>query len=579
MWMNCGINGGWFSPFLPTASYPQVHPHSKKSLVFFGGWGISWRLQKELLIEQFIADLPEEVETMTVTEPHPAGRSDNAPPVVTVRARSPLTPKSLIARGKLDAGSVDAAAVTRIMEREREESRRHARYLLDLAPFWIDLENPDLSDDREERSLAIAIALRTTTARASYRIRDANIALHEMPKTFARLAAGDMPKEWHQRMVKAVRDFTPFQRSQADEYIAAWDLASIPADRFQDELRQLVSWFEREEPLHCPEHSRDVTVESSGRDDGIACLRVTGPIPEILALARRLDNSAKAVQAAQRHALAQDGPIPFDLDGDVARDGGAMTLAALRYAIIHRTLLDTVGVEVPAPRHRINIVIPVLTLMGLDDTPATYDGVTPLPAAMARKLAESEPVWHKVFTEPIKGGFLPLPAQRYRPSPEMVEHLRLTTPRCAVPGCTKSTTDDAENDHIEEFDHAHPERGGPTSIDNLHRLHWGHHDLKTAKRVDPVREPDGSTTWTVGSPPLVTTRVSPRPDLATPRLATAMTESWEHYQWLCMMDEMDRNGENARIHQEWGPIDTAVEGEFDDEDTERRAPWDTDPPF
>lgn len=58
-----------------------------------------------------------------------------------------------------------------------------------------------------------------------------------------------------------------------------------------------------------------------------------------------------------------------------------------------------------------------------------------------------------------------------------------------------------------------------------------------------------------------------------------MTESWEHYQWLCMMDEMDRNGENARIHQEWGPIDTAVEGEFDDEDTERRAPWDTDPPF
>ena len=33
--------------------------------------------------------------------------------------------------------------------------------------------------------------------------------------------------------------------------------------------------------------------------------------------------------------------------------------------------------------------------------------------------------------------------------------------------------DDAENDHIEEFDHAHPSRGeGPTSLDNLHRLHW-----------------------------------------------------------------------------------------------------------
>ncbi|WP_394215053.1 HNH endonuclease [Brachybacterium vulturis] len=516
---------------------------------------------------------------MTVTQPHPAGRSGAAAPSSRVRARSPLSPESLIARGRLEAGGADAAAITRMMETEREESRRHARHLLDLAPFWIDHEDPDLSEDREERSLAIAIALRTTTARASCRIRDAHIAVVEMPRTFERLAAGDMPAQWHQKMLRSVRDLTLFQRSQADEFIAAWDLASIPADRFQDELRQLVSWFEREAPRHCPEHSRDVTVESSGRDDGVARLCITGPIPEILALTRRIDAAAKAVRAEQRHALADGAPIPFDLDGDVARDGRAMTLAALRYAIIHRTLLDTAGVEVPAPRHRINVVVPVLTMMGLDDTPATYDGVTPLPAAMARQLAETEPVWHRVFTDPATGAFLPLPAQRYRPTPEMVEHLRLTTPRCAVPGCTKGTTDDAENDHIEEFDHAHPERGGPTSLDNLHRLHWGHHDLKTAGRVDPVREPDSSTTWTIGSPPLVTTRVSPRPDLATPRLATAMWESWEHYQWLCMMEEMERRGEVDRIYREWGPVETAVEEACLDEDDLRRASWDIDPPF
>ena len=517
---------------------------------------------------------------MTVTTPRPADRADDTPPALRVRARSPLTPNSLVRRGRLEAGSADAATITRMMEVEREDARRHARHLFDLAPFWIDHDDPDLSEDREERSLAVAIALRTTTALASLRIRDAHIAVSDMPRTFERLASGDMPKEWHQRAMKALQDLTPDQRAMADEYIASWDLASIPADRFRDELRELVSWFEAENPRPRPESSRDVTVESSGRDDGVACLRVTGPIPEILGLARRLDSAAREVQAAQRHALEQDSPIPFDLDGDVARDGSAMSLAALRYALIHRTLLDTAGVEVPAPRHRINIVIPVLTLMGLDGTPATYDGVTPLPAEMARKLAEAEPVWHRVFTDPIADGrFLPLPAQRYRPTPEMVEHLRLENPRCAAPGCTKTTTDDAENDHIEEFDHQHPERGGPTSIDNLHRLHWGHHDLKTARRIDPVREPDGSTTWTVGSPPLVRTTVSPRPDLATPRLAKAMMESWDHYQWLCMMDEMDRNGEDARIHEEWGPVDTVVEGEFDDEDSERRAPWDTDPPF
>ena len=322
---------------------------------------------------------------MTVTAHRRPGRSD-APraPRSQVRARTPLTPAPLISRGKLEAGSADAAAITRMMEAEREESRRHARHLLDLAPFWIDHEDPDLADDREERSLAIAIALRTTTALASFRIRDAHIAVAEMPGTLARLADGDMPVQWHQRMLRAVRELTPSQRAQADEHIAAWDLASLPADRFRDELRQLVSWFERERPRACPEHSRDVALEPSGRDDGIASLRVTGPIPEILALARRLAAAARAVQAQQRRALEEDAPIPFDLDGDVGRDGRAMTLAGLRYAILHRTVLDTAGVEVPAPRHRINIVVPVLTLMGLDDTPATYDGVTPLPAAEMR---------------------------------------------------------------------------------------------------------------------------------------------------------------------------------------------------
>ena len=214
---------------------------------------------------------------MTVTAPRPSSR---------VRARSPLTAGSLFSRGGLEPGSVDAAAIAGMMEREREESRRHARHLLDLAPFWIDHEDPDLADDREERSLAIAIALRTTTAAASSRIRDAHRAFAEMPCTFERLAAGDMPKDWHQRMLRAVNDLTPFQRGEVDRHIAAWDLASIPADRFRDELRQVIAWCEREQPRRCPEHSRDVTVEASGRDDVVASLRVTGPIPEILSLAR-----------------------------------------------------------------------------------------------------------------------------------------------------------------------------------------------------------------------------------------------------------------------------------------------------
>ncbi|WP_422117605.1 HNH endonuclease [Brachybacterium sp. UNK5269] len=507
-------------------------------------------------------------------------------PGAKVRARSPLTEESLITRGGLTPGSPDAAAAVRLMESEREASRSHAARLLDVAAFWIDRSDPDLALEREELDLAVAIALRTTTAAAGYLIKDAHIAVAEMPRTFERLAAGDMPTEWHQRMLKSVRDLTAFQRSQIDERIALWDLPSIPADRFRDELRLLVAWYETDSVRRRPEESRDVALDGGSRNDGTACLRVTGPIPEILAVVRRLDAAAKAVQAQQRHALEADAPIPFDLDGDVGRDRRAMTLAALRYAILQRTVLDTAGVSVPAPRHRVNVVIPVLTLMGLDDAPATYDGVTPLPADMARRLAAAEPVWHRVFTNPITGAFLPLPAEQYRPTAAMVEHLRLLNPRCAVPGCTKTTADDAENDHIEEFDHECPARGGPTEIENLHRLDWHHHDLKTARRLDPHRHPDGSTTWSVGSPPLLSRRVSPQRDLLTPAIAAHLVSSWEHYLWTLELEALERAGELDRLQREWGPPDPAQDGDLDRElDRDREAVAaaearrDLDPPF
>lgn len=507
----------------------------------------------------------------------PVPRTATAPPRARVRARARLTEDTLLRRGGVEPGA-DARTIARLLEEEREDSRRHARRLADLAPFWIDHEDPDLDDDREERSLAVAIATRTTTAIASYRIADAHTAVTEMPATFERLTAGDMPVEWHTRMLKAVRDLTAVQRAQVDEIVASWDLASVPADRFRDELRQLRSWFDREMSAPRPESLRDVSLENSLHDDGTACLRITGPIPEILDLARRLDRSATTVQARQRRALEQGEPIPFDLDGDVARDGKAMSQAALRYAILLRTQLDTGGVEIPAPRHRVNVVVPVLTLMGLSDTPALYDGIHPLPAQMARDLAAAEPVWHRVFADAADGGFLPLPAERYRPSAEQVEHLRLLHPRCAAPCCTHTTTDDAENDHIEEFDHADPARGGPTSLHNLHRLDWRHHDLKTAGRIDPVREPDGATTWTVGSPALITTRVAPRGDLAAPHHAKALMESWEEFCWRRDLDQMQANGEIDRIMQEWGPADPLHDPPLDP-DEENREYWEQGPPF
>ncbi|MGP9680394.1 MULTISPECIES: DUF222 domain-containing protein [unclassified Brachybacterium] len=452
---------------------------------------------------------------------------------------------------------------------QRATSRARATLLSQAAVFWVDRDDPDQADDRAEADLAVAIALRTTTSRATRLLHDAHLAVDHLPETFSLLARGDMPSEWFDKVLRGARDLTPIQCAEFDEIVASWDIASIPADRFVDELRLLRSWYDAEGARTRAENLRDVVLERSPCDDGTATLRITGPVPEIHALAQRLDTAARAIQSQQRHTVERDPaqdpeggvPIPFDLDGAVARDGSAMSLAELRYAIITRTALGTDGVEVPRPAHRINVVVPVLTLMGLSDAPATYDGVVPLPADMARTLAAAEPTWHRVLTDPTSGEFLPLPADRYRPTAEMVEHLRLRDPVCAVPSCTRSTSSDAENDHIEEFDHVHPERGGPTSIANLHRLHWGHHDDKTRRRIDPESTSDGSTTWSIGATPRVRISVSPRRDLITPIVARALVDSWDRYQWTLELDALERTGFADRFLREGGPEDPFLDDE------------------
>src|SRR5699024_8407421 len=80
-------------------------------------------------------------------------------------------------------------------------------------------------------------------------------------------------------------------------------------------------------------------------------------------------------------------------------------------------------------------------------------------------------------------------------------------------------------DHILEYDHEHPARGGPTSLANLHRLCWQHHQMKTAGLLDPTRDPgEGedpraplTTRWTLGDDLRTTTQAST--DLLTPRRA------------------------------------------------------------
>src|SRR5699024_4638920 len=139
-------------------------------------------------------------------------------------------------------------------------------------------------------------------------------------------------------------------------------------------------------------------------------IQIHGPIPEILAQWKRLDESARAVQRAQRTALREGTPIPHDPHDRVRDTGPAPPLGDLCSALLFRAGLGRERVTVPAGRFRLNLTVPALTLLGASDEPGMLEGTIPLPPSMARSLAGNEETWYRVLADGATGAFLPLPA-------------------------------------------------------------------------------------------------------------------------------------------------------------------------
>ena len=514
----------------------------------------------------------------------PAGRVAWDP----VIARRPVTRETVAERNEHPECPELGGALVELWDLGVTQSRLHAQRLRTLAGFFHEVDSeparpaaglagpagpsgpvrgvldaPEEFDPRETDAIAVGVALHCTITRAERLIRDAHLAVEDLPGCFALLEAGRMPAEWMDETIRRARALTPEDRRRADAVVASWD-TGVPPERFRRELRRLVEWLalRGDTDLEDPRTQRRVDVDLD-HAPGLACLHVTGPIPEILSLAQRLDAGARALQDTQRRVLEKaassaDGTdgieIPGDPEGIAAANGRPLSLAQLRYALLTGAELDTDGVHVPAERFRINLTVPALTLMGLSGQPGMLDGTIPIPADMARSLAGTETTWYRVLTDPATGAFLPLAADRYTPSRAMLEHLRLRGATCAVPGCARTVSRVAEADHITEYDHENPAAGGRTEIENLHLLCREHHRMKTAGLLDPYRLPverygPGKTRWRIGRQedaahsdsrtshstpvpvldPFARITVRDDTDLATPELVARLTHAWNQH--------------------------------------------------
>lgn len=462
-------------------------------------------------------------------------------PVQRIRPRSPrpLTRESVAARVDVSPTLEVTERVQSIWDQGVRESCELAESLAALAPSWRDRDTGGCTaEDAQCEDLLVAAALRCSDTVAYRRIRDGHRGVDLCPRIFARLRAGEFPAAWFRELLRRTLGLTDEEMTLVDATVSAWG-PGITSEHFSRCLGTVVATLleRRELPPRLDVEARRRVEFEHGGDDGTACLRIVGPVPELLQLARRLDDAARTLQAAQRHALEAGVEVPLDPQGRAAEQGRPLSLSELRYHLLTTADLDTDGVGLSAASFRMNVTVPLLSLMGHSDAPGMLDGRIPIPAEMARELAAGEDAWYRLLTDPVSGEFLPAPAERYAAPQAMREHLRVRMTTCAVPGCRRPASCATEADHIEEYDHEDPLHGGRTAVDNLHLLCWKHHALKTARRIDPVRvdashSPTGrtGTLWSIDEEMRIFQEDDT--DLATPAIAKDLEDSWARIQAL-----------------------------------------------
>lgn len=145
-------------------------------------------------------------------------------------------------------------------------------------------------------------------------------------------------------------------------------------------------------------------------------------------------------------------------------------------------------------RTSVSVTVAATTLLGLDDSPAELGSYGPIPAGMARDLAQ-DATWRRILTDPATGVALDAGATTYRPGADLTRTVIARDVTCTFFGCRQPAAR-CDLDHVAPFDPDRPTDPQSTPA-NVHALCRRHHQAKTHGGWSVGRDPTtGSTWWT-----------------------------------------------------------------------------------
>jgi len=129
-------------------------------------------------------------------------------------------------------------------------------------------------------------------------------------------------------------------------------------------------------------------------------------------------------------------------------------------------------------RTHATVTLTLDALAALREDAAQLAGHGTITADLARTLADAAESVTLLVLDSDTGRPVGISDRTYRPRQHLRDKITTLFPTCYFTGCTKPA-DASDLDHIVPFDHGRPDRGGPTTIDNLVPACRHHHLLKT----------------------------------------------------------------------------------------------------
>ncbi|HAP91335.1 MAG TPA: endonuclease, partial [Arthrobacter bacterium] len=284
-------------------------------------------------------------------------------------------------------------------------------------------ESPQEHSGQEMAVVAeVACVLTVSERTASALLAESHELTSNLPLTLAALQAGSMSWQHARVMVDETANLdrpaaaaleAHFLDRDAPNPARGCPAGELVASRFRHKAR---TWRERHHPVSIEKrHARgmaDRRLEYRPDRDGMAWLSAYLPADTAAGIWERTTTVARALQGPDEprplSQLRADVAATWLLSNNIAGGGtGGMTGVPGRIAGEMSVAMPdgmAVGDVIPSPRAQVLVTVPVLSLLGLTDEPATLDGYGPIPPSMARQLiADGAESFHRVLTDPRDG--------------------------------------------------------------------------------------------------------------------------------------------------------------------------------